>query len=235
MSRLDNTFTHAQVPIITIDGPSGAGKGTICRSVAHAKGFYLLDSGSLYRLTALFALQHSVSYEDQTKMAELAQNLPVEFKTDATSTRVFLSGDEVSAKIREEHIGMAASIVAAQKPVRAALLARQRAFAIAPGLVADGRDMGTVVFPSAQLKIFLTASAEERASRRVRQLGQAGQRADYEKILSDVKLRDERDSSRAAAPLKPATDAVILDSTTLSIEEVFNAVIAQVNKRKLFK
>ena len=162
------------VPVVTIDGPSGAGKGTLCRLVAQSTGFHLLDSGSLYRLTALSAMQAGVDLEDMNRVAEVAHALDIRFDASSGATVVYLAGADVTLAIRREQVGMIASKVAAYPPVRAALLDRQRAFAVEPGLVADGRDMGTVVFPEAGVKIFLTASAEERARRRVAQLQEAG-------------------------------------------------------------
>lgn len=216
------------VPVVTIDGPSGAGKGTICRLVAETTGFHLLDSGALYRLTALAGLNHGIDLNNEAAVAGVAKNLDVVFKVLAGEMQILLSGVNVSADIRQERVGMAASQVAVHPQVRAALLQRQRDFAQAPGLVADGRDMGTVVFPQAAVKVFLTASAEERAKRRVKQLAETGLLADYGKVLNDIQARDEQDSSRASAPLKPAEDAIILDSTRMSIEEVFATVMAAI-------
>lgn len=219
------------IPVITIDGPSGSGKGTISRIVAEALGYGLLDSGALYRLTALAATLGSADMKDESAVADVAANLNVVFTVSKGGMVILLDGDDVTQQIRSEEVGMNASVVAAYPAVRRALLERQRAFALAPGLVADGRDMGTVVFPDAPVKVFLTASAEERARRRVKQLKEAGLFPDYETILRDIRARDERDSSRAAAPLVPADDAVVLDSTTLSIDEVLEAVLALARKR----
>ena len=222
MSRQKDT-----VPIITIDGPSGAGKGTVCRLVAQRTGYHLLDSGSLYRLTALSAMQAGIDMEDEQRVAAVAEALDISFVATDNSTSIYLSGNDVTSAIRREEVGMSASKVAAYQKVRVVLLDRQRAFAEPPGLVADGRDMGTVVFPHASVKIFLTASAEERARRRVLQLQEAGEVADMTAILADIRARDERDSRRSAAPLVPAPDALILDSTHLSIEQVVDAILAQ--------
>lgn len=218
------------IPVITIDGPSGSGKGTISRLVAEAMGYGLLDSGALYRLTALAAMRGQVDIQSEPAVADLATNLDVVFEVRDGRTRILLGGDDVTEEIRSEQVGMNASVVAAYPSVRQALLERQRAFALPPGLVADGRDMGTVVFPSAPVKIFLTASAEERARRRVKQLQEAGLFPDFETILRDIRARDERDSSRAAAPLVPAEDAVVLDSTALGIDEVLDAVLSLARK-----
>lgn len=217
-----------KVPVVTIDGPSGAGKGTVCRLLAQREGYHLLDSGSLYRLTALSAIRSGIDLNDVDRVTEVAQALDVRFEAVGSGTSIFLAGDDVTAAIRREEVGMSASKVAAYPPVRAALLERQRAFARAPGLVADGRDMGTVVFPAADVKIFLTASAEERAQRRFLQLQEAGETADMAAILEDIRARDERDSQRAAAPLVAAPDALILDSTNLSIEQVLDLIHARI-------
>lgn len=219
------------IPVITIDGPSGSGKGTISRLAADALNFHLLDSGALYRLTALAAMQKSVDVSDEASVAQVAANLDVTFEVQGDATQVLLEGKNVSREIRAEAVGMNASVVAAYPRVRQALLARQRQFQQAPGLVADGRDMGTVVFPQAPVKIFLTASAEERAQRRVKQLQEAGQSADYDSILRDIEARDQRDSSRAHAPLVPAADALMLDSTKLSIDQVLQSVLDYARER----
>lgn len=226
MSRPKNA-----IPVVTIDGPSGAGKGTLCRLVAQHTGYHLLDSGSLYRLTALSAMNSGVDLEDMERVAGVAQALDVRFDASETSTFIYLADEDVTNLIRREDVGMNASKVAAYPPVRAALLDRQRAFARPPGLVADGRDMGTIVFPEAEVKIFLTASAEERAKRRFLQLQESGAAADMTAILADIRARDERDSQRATAPLVAAPDATLLDSTDLSIEQVLEAILAQVAQK----
>lgn len=214
------------VSVITIDGPSGAGKGTICQLVAKALKFHLLDSGALYRLTALAAERQGVDFADTGALAQVARNLDVAFLPQESGTLVLLAGDDVSQAIRQEHVGMNASKVAACNQVREALLQRQRDFASAPGVVADGRDMGTTVFPDAQLKIFLTASAEERARRRVLQLQQGGADPEFATILRDIESRDKQDRERTVSPLKPAEDSVLVDCTDMGIEQVLEQVLA---------
>lgn len=221
-----NTGISGTAPVITVDGPSGAGKGTICRILADKLGYTLLDSGALYRLTALAALQRNADIADEALVAGLATHLDVVFEPADGDVVTKLEGQDVSAAIRAEEVGMAASVVAAFPRVRTALLSRQRAFAQPPGLVADGRDMGTVVFPTAEVKVFLTASAEERARRRHLQLKQAGKVTDFAAILLDIQARDERDANRATAPLKPADDARILDSTELTIDQVVSEILS---------
>lgn len=215
--------------IITVDGPSGSGKGTICRILANQLGFALLDSGAIYRIAALAALKSQTDLSDEIALLGMCATLQVRFDTTGDNTRVYLNGEDVSQAIREEQTGMAASKIAVLPKVREALLARQKAFAEPPGLVADGRDMGTVVFPDAGLKVFLTASAEERAQRRVLQLQGSGVvNIDQAKILADIQARDAQDMNRAAAPLKPATDAIQIDSTNLTIEQVVAAITTHI-------
>jgi cytidylate kinase len=216
----------ADVPIITIDGPSGSGKGTIARQVADRLGWHLLDSGALYRLVALAGQRQGLARDDQAGHERVAQQLDVRFGLGPDGgEQVWLAGDEVSAAIRTEQAGEGASRVGAMPGVRAALLERQRAFAMAPGLVADGRDMGTVVFPGAALKIYLTASAEERARRRYNQLKDKGLDANLAALSLDIAERDRRDASRPIAPLKPADDALIVDSTSMTIDAVLARVL----------
>jgi CMP/dCMP kinase len=225
-------MTISKIPVITLDGPGGAGKGTISTLVAAKLGWNFLDSGALYRLTALAAMNHGVELSHEAAVAVIAEHLDVSFEQGSGGTRIILENDNVTQTIREERVGNNASIIAAYNRVRDALLKRQRAFAVEPGLVADGRDMGTVVFPDAPLKIFLTASAEERARRRVAQLEQKGIEVDYDVVLADIEERDERDRSRAAAPLKPADDAVELDTTELTIDEVAQQILDLAKDRK---
>lgn len=214
--------------IITIDGPSGSGKGTLSQMLARHFAFHLLDSGALYRLVALAALNAGINLEDQAGLEQVALTLDVSFPVGAQGVRTLLAGEDVSDAIRAETVGMAASRVAAYVPVRAALLERQRAFAQLPGLVADGRDMGTTVFPTALVKVFLTASAEARADRRCKQLAEKGTQANWDDVVRDIRERDERDTQRSASPLVPAPDAVIIDSTQMSIAEVFAQILALV-------
>lgn len=212
-----------RAPVITVDGPSGVGKGTLCQWLARRLGWRLLDSGALYRLTALAALNRDLPLEEESRMAAVAADLDVEFvMVDGENPpRVILDGVEVGAALRGETIGNAASRVAALPAVRAALLQRQRDFRRPPGLVADGRDMGTVVFPDAELKLFLTASAGERARRRYKQLSEQGLDANLERLLGEIAERDARDTQRATAPLRPAADAEVLDTTRLSVADVW--------------
>jgi len=213
-------------PVIAIDGPSGSGKGTIARRVADALGFHLLDSGALYRLTAMAAENQGIQLDDAEAVAEVARDLDIVFDSNEDgSERIWLSDEDVTQDVRKESTGAGASTVATIAAVREALLERQRAFQRAPGLVADGRDMGTHVFPFAVLKIFLTASAGERAKRRHKQLKDKGMDVTLAALSRDIEDRDRRDSERSVAPLKPASDARILDSSELSIEAVTKTVL----------
>lgn len=209
------------VPVIAIDGPSASGKGTVAARVAAALGFHYLDSGALYRLCALAAMQAGVALEDEAAVARLAAALPAEFR----GTEILLDGQVVTEDIRSEACSQGASKVAALPAVRLALLQRQRGYARAPGLVADGRDMGSVVFPQARLKIFLTASAEERAARRHKQLSDKGISANIQTLLQDLQERDARDAARSVAPLQQCADAHLLDTTRLSIDAAVAAVL----------
>ncbi len=218
-------------PVVTIDGPGGAGKGTLCMLLATKLGWHLLDSGAIYRVLAVAALKHQIALDDITSLAELAANLNVHFPIEDDQVLIVLDGVNVTDEIRTEITGNLASKVAAYPAVRAALLSRQQNFVQTPGLIADGRDMGTVVFPSAPLKIFLDASAEERAKRRQLQLQQKGINVNFDNLLQEIQERDFRDRNRPVAPLKPADDAVVIDSTSMSIDAVFNQVLALVNQR----
>ena len=221
-----------QSPVMTIDGPGGSGKGTICRLVAQKLGWHLLDSGAIYRVLALAALHHDIAAEDEEALQPLAAHLDVQFNADDQgNVRITLEGENVTHTIRTEEVGSAASKIASLPRVREALLRRQRAFRETPGLVADGRDMGTVVFPTAEVKIFLTADAEERARRRYLELKQKGHDVNIGDLLHEIQARDERDMNRAVAPLKPAEDAYILDSTNKSIEQVLDEVLSVYKKR----
>ncbi len=218
------------VRVIAIDGPSGSGKGTIARRVAAALGYHLLDSGALYRLTAYAASQQGVALDDTAALANIARNMQVEFGSDAEGNeRILLDGEDVTFNIRTEDAGSGASRVAGQAPVREALLELQRSFRRAPGLVADGRDMGTHVFVDAELKIYLTASAEERAQRRHKQLMGKGIDVSLAALSRDIEDRDRRDTERSVAPLRPAENARLLDSSGQSIDAVTNTVLDWAN------
>ncbi|MFN3716889.1 MAG: (d)CMP kinase [Thiobacillus sp.] len=211
----------SRVPVLTIDGPSASGKGTVAERVARALGFHYLDSGALYRLTALAAMQAGVALDDEAGVAARAAELPARFHEG----RVWLADADVTDAIRAEAVGEGASRVAALPAVRAALLERQRAYRQPPGLVADGRDMGTVIFPDAATKVFLTASAQARAERRYKQLIEKGNSASLRALVADMQARDARDTERAVAPLRPAPDALLLDTTHMGIEAAVQAVL----------
>ena len=211
----------SSVPVITVDGPSGAGKGTVAKLLAEQLKFKILDSGALYRLTGLLVNRAGNGFDNEIEAAELASSMQVEFTVDG----VILNGEDVSLAIRAESAGNDASKVAAMPAVRAALLDWQKAFAKMPGLIADGRDMGTTVFPQAPLKIFLTASAEERAQRRHKQLNEKGISSNIAALAAEIAERDERDRTRATSPLVPADDAIVIDSTSLSIDEVVQQIL----------
>ena len=220
-----------KIPVITIDGPSGAGKGTVARIVAEQLGWELLDSGAIYRVLAIATQHHGVGVEEEEPLIPMAAHLDVQFAINTSGdSQVILEGEDVTSSIRSEEVGELASKVAAFPRVREALLRRQRAFKVSPGLVADGRDMGTVVFKDAPVKVFLTASAEERAERRFNQLKAKGFDVKIGRLLDDIRLRDERDQNRKVAPLVPAEGALIVDSTDLSIKEVVNKILSFSNQ-----
>lgn len=218
MISLDNN----RVPVITIDGPTASGKGTVAQRIADTLGWSVLDSGALYRLTALACIQRGIETSQPVDVAKVAANLDVRFQGEG----VLLDQKDVAQTIRQEEVGNLASKIAAYPPVRQALLERQRSFRQLPGLVADGRDMGTIVFPDAPLKIFLEADVQARAERRCKQLKEKGFSANLASLLEDMRLRDERDRTRATAPLVPAPDAVTIDSSSLSIDQTVQAILA---------
>jgi cytidylate kinase len=218
------------VPVIAIDGPGGSGKGTIAHLVADRLGWHCLDSGALYRIVAVAGLARGLVLTDEPALIALTNQLHIRFEPE----RIWVDGDDLAQAIRGEVAGAGASQVGALPDLRAALLQRQRDFAIAPGLVADGRDMGTVVFADAPLKIYLTASAEERAQRRYKQLINKGEGVSLPSLLEDIRARDDRDMNRSVAPLRPAMDAVVIDSTKMNIDEVVKAVLDLAAQRGLF-
>ncbi len=221
-----------QAPVVAVDGPGGSGKGTVCRELQRATGWHLLDSGAIYRALAVAAGRRGVDPDGGDAIVELARDLDVSFEPDRDGQiRVYVDGDDVTLELREETTGSLASRVAVIPAVREALLERQRAFRAPPGLVADGRDMGTVVFPDAEVKVFLTASAEERARRRHKQLKEQGVDGNLADLLREINERDARDSSRATAPLKPATDAELIDTTGLTVEQVVRKVMTLLQNR----
>ena len=216
-------------PVLAVDGPGGAGKGTLCRVVAERLGWHLLDSGALYRLVAAAAARSGTGLDDEAGLAGLARNLPARFEGE----KVWLGSEDVSEEIRSEACGNRASQVAALPGVRTALVGLQREFRRPPGLVADGRDMGTVIFRDAELKVFLTASAEERARRRYKQLKEKGFDVNLAGLSAEVAARDRRDAERAVAPLRPAPDAVVVDSTALDTDAVVERVLSEMSRRGL--
>lgn len=227
----------ATVPVLAIDGPSGSGKGTLAQMLARQLGWHLLDSGALYRVVGLAAEQQGVNLDDEAGLVDVAAHLDVRFGATAPGepAAVVLNGRDISDAVRSEQTGYLASRVAVFNGVRQALHDRQRAFARSPGLVADGRDMGTEVFPDAPLKIFLTASAEERAQRRHKQLMNKGESVNLAALLEDIQARDRRDRERVVAPLRPADDAIVIDSTVMGIDQVVQQVLLLLQQRALIQ
>lgn len=227
-------MTIDQIPLITIDGPSGSGKGTLASLLSSRLGYHLLDSGAIYRVLAFAAQEKGIGTDDQQALVCLAHDLPVVFAIKNEKRIILLAGDDISSIIRTETVGAKASTIATLPSVREALLQRQRDFLASPGLIADGRDMGTVVFPNAPLKLFLTASAEERAKRRFEQLKTAGENVTLDSLINEIKARDERDTNRAVAPLIPAADAILIDSTGMNINQVLERVLSEIAKLRIF-
>lgn len=228
--------SRPQVPVITVDGPSGSGKGTLCRLLARELGWNLLDSGALYRLVGIAARNHGVGIDNHAALEVLAGHLDVQFQAgadDAGDLRVVLEGEDVTGVVRSEEVGALASQVGTVAAVRAALLDRQRAFCVLPGLVADGRDMGTEVFPDAELKVFLTASPEERAARRFRQLIDKGEAVSLPRLVADIEARDRRDLDRSVSPLRPSPAAVLIDTTGIAVADVFARLMSLARDRGL--
>lgn len=228
-------FKEKIPPVITVDGASGTGKGTVSQLVAQHLGWKFLDSGALYRVLALAAYKHSVSLDNEPALKVLAEHLDVQFYAQSSHpSKIILEGEDVTEVIRTEKMGNAASIAGALPEVRAALLSRQRAFREMPGLVADGRDMGTVVFPDAELKVFLRASPEERAQRRFNQLKERGINVTLSDLIEELRERDRRDQDRAVAPLRPAEDALCIDTDHLTIEQVVERILFEIEGKKAF-
>ncbi|OBX03974.1 cytidylate kinase [Gallibacterium genomosp. 3] len=217
--------------IITVDGPSGVGKGTLCQALTKHFGFHLLDSGAIYRILGLAVSQNQIDFSDEAAITQLAKSIQIHFIANENGVTTLLNQQDVSNIIRTQQVADYASKIAVFPDVRAALLQKQRDFAVEPGLVADGRDMGTVVFPQAQIKFFLDATAEERAKRRLKQLQEKGINGNFAQILSEIQERDYRDRNRAVAPLVPADDAILLDSSSLSINEVFSLALHHIRQR----
>lgn len=226
---------HHHHPVITIDGASGTGKGTVSQILAHRLSWNFLDSGALYRVLALAAKKHSVDLNNEKALEVLGEHLDVQFIANPDkSPKIILESEDITQNIRTETVGNMASIVAALPAVRASLLSRQRAFREAPGLVTDGRDMGTVVFPDAEHKFFLTASPEVRAERRYKQLKEQGLDVNLGSLLEELRQRDKRDSERAVAPLKPAEDAIIIDTDHLAVAQVVEKILEEISRKKAF-
>jgi cytidylate kinase len=218
------TGSDAAIPVITIDGPGGSGKGTVAMRLAERLGWHFLDSGALYRLVAVAAMDRGIADDDEPALGELAAHLDVDFGLTGEGMVILLDGNYITGRLRSERVSVFASRIAAYPSVREALVQRQRAFRKPPGLVADGRDMGTVIFPDARLKIFLTASAEARAERRYKQLKEKGESVNLSRLFREIKERDARDSSRAVAPLRPAADAHLIDSTEMTVDQVLGKI-----------
>ena len=212
------------IPVITIDGPGGSGKGTVAMRLAKSLDWHFLDSGALYRIVAVAAMDREIGPDDEQALGELAEHLSVDFGFLGDGMVILLDGNRISGRMRSEEVSVFASKIAIIPAVRAALVKRQRAFRKLPGLVADGRDMGTVIFPDAKLKIFLTANAEARANRRYKQLKEKGESVNLSRLFREIEKRDERDMSRSIAPLKPADDAHVIDSTEMSIDRVLSKI-----------
>jgi cytidylate kinase len=224
----------AGAPVITVDGPGGSGKGTIAMQLAQKLGWHFLDSGALYRLVAVAAIDRGLDADQEAALGQVAENLDVNFGISNDGMVILLDGNYITGRLRSEAVSVFASKIATFPVVRRALVHRQRAFRKPPGLVADGRDMGTVIFPDAILKIFLTASAEARAERRYKQLKEKGESVNLTRLFQDIKMRDERDSTRAISPLRPAEDAHVIDSTELSIEEVLRSIHNLLDKTAIY-
>jgi len=228
-------MSHLKDPVITIDGASGTGKGTVSQLLAKRLGWKFLDSGALYRVLALAAKNHDVKLDNEKALEVVAEHLDVQFIAQENSLPfIVLEGEDVTEKIRTEDVGNEASIVAALPAVRAALLSRQRAFREFPGLIADGRDMGTVVFPDAELKIFLLASPEERAQRRFNQLKELGKSVNLGDLINELKKRDKRDQERTIAPLKPAEDAICINTDFITVDQVVERILFEIEQKKAF-
>jgi cytidylate kinase len=219
--------------VVTIDGPGGSGKGTIAMRLARHLGWHFLDSGALYRIVAVAAMERAIEADNEQALGELAGHLDVSFSFTDDEVEILLDGNRISGKLRSEEAGVFASKIAIIPAVRAALVQRQRAFRKFPGLVADGRDMGTVIFPDAKLKIFLTASARARADRRYKQLKEKGESVNLTRLFRDIEKRDERDMSRSISPLTPAEDAQLIDSTEMSIEMVLEEIHKLLEKNQV--